>query len=172
MTASRGATRTRNRLYFRGAVVAALLLVIASTAYVVYNLDFKKKTVAAGVRFDLSSIFFERSTLPPDPANPCIVVQSQIDATRTGDYQAAYDLLAAQLKKTTSFEQFVANAKDNQLLINQISGYEFPAYAISGNSAYASGFISYASGGRSKVEAYFDRENGAWHISRLTVVYD
>jgi hypothetical protein len=172
MTASQGAGARRNRLYFRGAVVGALLLVVIATGYVIYNVNFKKKTVAAGVSFDLSSLFFQRTTLPPDPANPCIVLQSQIDGTRTGDYQAAYDLLSTQLKQTTSFDQFVKNARDNQLLLKQISAYDFPAYAAQGDSAFASGYVYYTTGGRSKVEAYFARENGAWRISRLTIAYE
>jgi hypothetical protein len=173
MTASQGASGARrNRLYFRGAVVGALLLVIIATGYIVYNVNFKKKTAAAAVSFDLSSLFFQRPTLPPEPANPCIVLQSQIDATRTGNYQAAYDLLATQLKQTISFEQFVKNAKDNQLLLKQISAYDFPAYAAQGDSAFASGYVDYTTGGRSKVEAYFAMENGVWRIARLTIVYD
>lgn len=173
MNASQGAPRAgKERSHYFAAVLCALVLVLIVTGYVVYNTHFKKTPVAASPAFDLSSLFFARGPMPPDPANPCLVLEQQLETTRTGDYQMAYDMLSSGLKKEVGFEQFVKNAKDNGLLLRQASTYIFPSFSAQKSAAAVSGFVEYRTGGRSKVEASFAREGGAWRIARLTMSYE
>ncbi len=171
MSGPRGGAPARRR-YYKLALICALLLILIVTGYVVYNTSFKKVKVSAKPSFDLSSIFFQGKTLPPDPGNPCVVVQSELEATRLSLFQDAYSLLSSGLKGQVTFEQFAKNAKENMLLLRNMSAFQFPGYTITDATAAVSGYVTYRTGGRSKVEAFLQKEDGAWHISRLTLVYD
>ena len=124
----------------------------------------------AGPKMDLSSMFIEGDSRP-DPKNPCLVVQSHLEATRRGMYKTAYSFLSKDLKARVSPEAFEDNARGNRLLFLDIQSYRFPDYNEEQGLADVKGTISYGFGGVSRVEARLVRENNEWKISETNLVF-
>lgn len=162
--------RGYDRRFYAGVLLVAFLLILAVVGFAVYRTALTTETPSPGPSFDFSSLYPSGSGLP-DPANPCIVLQEHLEATRTGAYREAYGYLCRGLKKITSFDQFVSNAGTDRLLFREVAGYRFARYKINGTAAGATGFITYKTGGRSKVDAQFAREDGSWRIALMTVIY-
>ena len=162
--------RGYDRRFYAGVLLVAFLLILAVVGFAVYRTAFNTETPQPGPVFDLSSLYTGGSGLP-DPANPCIVLQEHLEATRTSANRKAYGCLCQGLKKITSFDQFVSNARTDRLLFREVAGYRFARYKINGTAASATGFITYKTGGSSKVDAQFAREEGSWRIALMTVIY-
>lgn len=145
---------------------------IVVVGFIVYNLAFKKVAVTPTTPFDLSSMVVSGDRALPEPSNPCIVIQENLETTRRGEYQRAYRYLAEGLKEQTTYEEFAANAGENLLLAEEISRYVFPDYSVEGDVAALTGYILYVDGSRSRVEAAFTREVDGWRIARMTIVLE
>jgi hypothetical protein len=165
----------RNRR-FRIVVAGACILMIAlAVAFLVYRLAYNTVEAVPEPRFDLSSLVLKGTAGPSaagiDINNPAVAVQEHLELLRQKKFEDAYKDLSAELHRGTSLEQFKSNAAVNMPLFRDISSYSFPAFAVSGDSATASGYILYDKGGKSRVDASFVREGGRWKLSMLTVVY-
>jgi hypothetical protein len=162
--------RSYDRKFYAGVLLAAALLIAAVTGFAVYRTAFYGETPRNATAFDFSSLGLGSGELP-DPANPCVVLQEYLEATRSKSYKKAYGYLCRGLKEESSLEDFESNSQRNVLLFNDISSYRFPAYRVNGGAASASGYLVYKSGDRSRVEATFAREGRSWRIALITVIY-
>jgi hypothetical protein len=162
--------RSFDRKFYMRALIVAFLVIVVSGGFAIYLTAFNTATSPRGPSFDLSSLAVGGRELP-DPENPCIVLQEHLDATRLKSYRRAYDYLSEGLRKTTSFDAFVSNARANRLLFRDVSGYRFSEYKVDGAAASASGYLMYEPGGRSEAQATFEREGSSWKISLITVIY-
>lgn len=162
--------RGYDRRFYAGALLLAFILIVAATAYAVYRTAFNTEPPPPGPSFDLTG-FSSDTNLQPDPGNPCIVLQEHLEATRRGSYRSAYRFLCEGLKKVTTYDQFVANAKANSLLFRDVDGYRCSDCEIKGTAANAVGYVEYKAGGRSKVETQFAREGDSWRIALMTLIY-
>ena len=148
--------------------MTGLLLIAAAIGIAAWWVSSRTPAPPEGPTFDFSSL------LPaglPDPGNPCIVLQEHLEATRRGSYRRAYAQLSAGLRNTTSYEQFAANARANELLFKGVAGYRCETWDVEGDEADAVVFVEYGAGGRSRAEARFSRDNGGWKIDLVTVIY-
>lgn len=162
--------RSYDRRFYAGALAAAFIVIMLAAGFAVYRVAFNTEKTQPQSAFDLGSLAVG-GAVQPDPANPCIVLQDHIEATRRASYRLAYGFFCEGLKKITSFDDFVANARTNSILFRDVAGYDCNSYKVNGTAASATGYITYKSGGRSKVEAAFAREGGSWRISQMTVIY-
>jgi len=162
--------RSYDRRFYAGVLLAAALLIAVVIGFAVYRTVFYKEPVRSGPAFDLSSLAAGGGELP-DPRNPCVVIQEYLEATRRKSYRKAYSFLCRGLKKESSMEDFLSNARRNSLLFGDISAYLFRDYHTNGGAADTKGYIVYKSGGRSRVEATFAREGSSWKIALMTVIY-
>lgn len=167
-------TSSYDRKFYVSVLIASIVIVIAAAGILAYNLAFNTTSVITAPQFDLRSLYIKKPVKLPDPDNPSMVVQKHLDLLRAKQYKEAYELLSSGLKKSTTLEAFTANANSNAVLLTGVSTYSFPEFTVdaSGNSATATGNIWYRAGGRSNVEATFVKEDGAWKISRMAIIYD
>lgn len=162
--------RTYDRRVYLRVLVACLIVLALAVGFTVYSYWFKT-TAYSRPYFDLSSLFMRRGFLLPDLSNPCIALQENLDATRSKEYEKAYDSLSQGLRGTVSLEAFVNNAKSNSLLFRGVSGYVSNECAAQGNLASCVGYIEYTAGGRSRVEASMVWEENRWKISQMTIIF-
>jgi hypothetical protein len=162
--------RSYDRRFYARALIAGALLIAVSAALLSFY-GWRTKAVNPGPSFDLTNLFIQRMAVVPDPANPCIVLQEHLEATRTRNYDKAYSDLCEGLKKEVSFAEFSANALSDNLLFGAVSGYRFPTFTVTGTAASATGYIEYFPEGHSRVEAAFAKEGTSWRIAQLKVIY-
>jgi len=162
--------RGYDRRFYALVLTAGLILILLAAGILAYY-ELRTRQVTPGIGYDLGSLFMHGHPAFPDAANPCILLQDHLEATRTRLYETAYGQLCAGLKSEVSLERFEANCRDNEQLFRQVSGYSFPSYEDHGTSALAKGFIDYRGGGRSRVEAALAREGAAWRIAQMQIIY-
>ena len=161
--------RSYDRTFYAGVLLLSFLLIAAAVGFAVYRTAVNTTEPPSGPAFDLASLM--RSQSQPDPANPGIVVQQHLEATRLGSLREAYGFLGESLKREMTYVEFVSGADDGSALLKDVKGYRFSSYEVDGDEAETRGCILYRAGGRSSVEAALKREDGNWRISRITVVY-
>jgi hypothetical protein len=162
--------RAYDRWFYAGVLLLSFILIVAATAYAVFRTAFNTEPPPPGPSFDLTGFTVDTGA-QPDPENPCIVLQEHLEATRKGAYRSAYAFLCKGLKDVTSYDQFVANAKANNMLFRDVDGYRCSTYEVNGTAAKTVGYMEYKTGGRSKVETHFAREGDSWRIALMTVIY-
>ncbi len=162
--------RAYDRRFYAGVLGVTFLAILIAIGFALYFTVFYTEKAPEQSKFDLASLAVG-GTQQPDPANPCIVLQEHLEATRLGSYRRAYDFLCQGLKKQVSFDAFVANANESKELFRDISTYRCESFKVNGTAAGATAYIVYKSGGHSNVEAAFAREGNAWRISVITVIY-
>ena len=162
--------RTYDRRLYPRVLLAAFLIILIASGFVVWRLAFYTVAPSDEPTFDLSSVFFNEHLLP-DPENPCMVLQDHLEATRLKQYRLAYNFLCSGLQSETAYDDFVANCKSNDALFKDVRGYLCDRYTVDGSAAEATGYIVYRSGDRSRVKASFARQDGTWRIARITVIF-
>jgi hypothetical protein len=164
----------RNRRFFLGVLIACILVVALAAGAAIFKYAFDTVEAPPETRFDLASLFLrgdQKSSAFPDAKNPCIVVQEHLEKLRRRDYASAYKDLGEGLRAITSPAEFASNAQKNEPLLRDIESFSFPSYTSDGGSAAISGYIEYATGGRSRVDASLVKEGGRWKIALLTLIY-
>lgn len=164
--------RCYDRRFYARALLIGAILIMLTTGFAIYSSFYKTATPAHEEKYDIGSLFTMRNATPPDAGNPCIILQEYLETTRASEYARAYGYLFSGLQKSVSLKDFTDNTRSNSLLFREISGYSFPSYRLDAAGACAVGYIQYKDGGRSRVEAAFARENNAWKISEMTVIYE
>jgi len=162
--------RAYDRRFYAGVLGVAFLAILIAVGFALYFTVFYTERAPEQSKFDLASLAVG-GTQQPDPANPCIVLQEHLEATRLGSCRRAYDFLYQGLKKQVSFDGFVANAKESKELFRNIATYRCERFKVNGTTTTTTAYIVYKSGGHSKVEAAFAREGNTWRISVITVIY-
>jgi hypothetical protein len=161
--------RGYDRAFYSGVLLLSFLLIATAVGFAVYRTAFNTTEPPSEPSFDLVSLL--RAGAQPDPANPCIVVQQHLEASRRRSLDEAYRFLSVGLKSKLTYEEFASGTDVGAPLLDDIKGYRFGSYDIDGDKAETRGYILYRAGGRSAVEATLAREEGGWRISRITVVY-
>ncbi len=163
--------RRYDRKFYAGALLVSVIVITLTAGFAVYMTTFNTSPPQSPRYYDFSS-FINAGRSLPDPKNPAIVLQQHLESIHLKSYRSAYDDLCSGLRKTTGYDEFVANAGENQALFQDISSYDVPDYEVHGTSATASGYVNYAGGGRSKVQADFAREGDDWKIAIMTLIYE
>lgn len=158
------------RVFVRAFFLSVVIVAAVIAAVILLTVSWGGGGGTDGPTMDLSSVFFRRGSVP-DSENPCMVVQSHLEATRRGMYRTAYDFLSDDLKAQVDFESFQENAKSNRLLFSNLKRYSFPGYEETDGSSNVVGEVEYGFDGRSRVEARLTRNNGEWKISELDMVF-
>lgn len=162
--------RSYDRRFYARALLVGFLIIIIAIGAAVYAFGFKTKK-RVGPLFDLSSLYMTGSRIVPDTHNPCVILQEYLEALRSGSFRRAYDFLCVGLKKEVTYEAFVSNAKNNEMLFRDVSAYDRSRYDVNGTAAGAEVYVEYRTGRRSRVEAAFAREGTGWKISQMTVIF-
>ncbi len=162
--------RSYDRKFYARVLLLSFIVIVAAAAFAVYRTAFNTEPPPPGPEFDLTG-FSTDTGHQPDPDNPCIVLQEHLEATRKGAFRSAYGNLCKGLKDVTSYDEFVANAKANNMLLREVGGYRCATYEVNGTAAKVVGYVEYKAGGRSKVETHFAREGDSWRIALMTVIY-
>lgn len=163
--------RAHDRRLYPWVLLAAAVIIVLVVAFVVWRVAFDTTDMSTGgARFDFRSVFYDVHGFP-DPANPCMVLQDHLEATRLEEYRLAYGYLAPGLQAEVPYDAFVRNCKENRVLLEDVDRYACKTYTVDGTSAAAKGSIFYGKGGKSEIEAVFASEDGRWRITRLTVIF-
>ena len=171
-----GFSRFDNRRVFVSVILTGALLIALTAGFSIYRLAFNTVVQAPSPAYDLASLRISgrQPQAPPqvDASNPCMVLQEHLELLRQRDYAQAYQYLCSGLQKMTSLAEFTDNAKRNAPLFRDIKAYKFGSYHCSGTAASVDGYLVYAGGGRSKVQAQLSRQADGWKIAFTTVIYE
>jgi hypothetical protein len=162
--------RPYDRRLYPWVLLAAAVLILVTTGFVVWRVAFNTTTRPSGGLYDTSSIFHEPRGFP-DPDNPCMVLQKNLVASRNGDDRRAYGYLSKGLQAEVPYERFVENNGSNRHLFDDVRAYRFPSCEVNATAASVKGYIDYKTGGSSEVQAEFAWQDGQWKIARITVIF-
>ena len=161
--------RCYDRRFYAGVLLLSFLLILASIGFTLYWTVFNTAVTYERPSFDLSSLISKGK--PPDPANPCMVVQEHLEATRRRAYHTAYGFISEGLRNNMTYHQFASDADSGRALFGEIEVYRFGTYDIKDAQADVEGHIIYQTGGSSRVRAKLIREGTHWKINLITVIY-
>lgn len=163
--------RRYDRKVYAGALLLAFIAILLTVGFAVYSTVFSADVENDPPYFDLTSLVPAGGVLP-DPSNPAIRLQEHIEALHRKSFRRAYEDLCEGLRKTTTYEEFVSNASENEALFQEIAGYSVPSFEVRGTAASVTGYVNYPAGGRSRASADFAREEDGWKIAIMTLIYE